>query len=186
MLLLSLLFFYDIFFVFGTDIMLTVAKGIKAPIKILFAGKYKEDGTREFNLLGLGDIVLPGVFMALALRFDVIKAMDAKWVKSSIDSEKAAQVHKRMMMLSTSVGKQYFLSCFVAYILAISITIAIMIFFDHGQPALLYLVPGVLLAVTLTAFLNGELKQMWEHSEDMFIGAVAKEEEETTENKKKD
>jgi len=37
MLLLSLLFFYDIFFVFGTDIMLTVAKGIKAPIKILFA-----------------------------------------------------------------------------------------------------------------------------------------------------
>ena len=45
-LLLTLLFFYDIFFVFGTDVMLTVAKGIKAPIKILFATGYKEDGTR--------------------------------------------------------------------------------------------------------------------------------------------
>lgn len=45
-LLLVLLFFYDIFFVFGTDVMLTVAKGIKAPIKILFATGYKEDGTR--------------------------------------------------------------------------------------------------------------------------------------------
>ena len=34
--LLSLLFFYDIFFVFGTDVMLTVAKSIDAPIKLLF------------------------------------------------------------------------------------------------------------------------------------------------------
>ena len=34
--LLILLFFYDIFFVFGTDVMLTVAKGIDAPIKLLF------------------------------------------------------------------------------------------------------------------------------------------------------
>ena len=32
--LLVLLFFYDIFFVFGTDVMLTVAKGIDAPIKL--------------------------------------------------------------------------------------------------------------------------------------------------------
>jgi len=32
--LLTLLFFYDIFFVFGTDVMLTVAKGIDAPIKL--------------------------------------------------------------------------------------------------------------------------------------------------------
>lgn len=32
--LLVLLFFYDIFFVFGTDVMLTVAKGIEGPIKL--------------------------------------------------------------------------------------------------------------------------------------------------------
>ena len=32
--LLSLLFFYDIFFVFGTDVMVTVAKSIDAPIKL--------------------------------------------------------------------------------------------------------------------------------------------------------
>lgn len=30
------LFFYDIFWVFGTDVMYTVAKNIDAPIKILF------------------------------------------------------------------------------------------------------------------------------------------------------
>ena len=35
-LLLTLLFFYDIFFVFGTDVMLTVAKNVDAPIKLQF------------------------------------------------------------------------------------------------------------------------------------------------------
>jgi len=61
-LLLTLLFFYDIFFVFGTDIMLTVAKGIDAPIKLLFPRDwYHEDGPK-FALLGLGDIVMPGFF----------------------------------------------------------------------------------------------------------------------------
>ena len=29
------LFFYDIFFVFGTDVMITVAKNIDGPIKLL-------------------------------------------------------------------------------------------------------------------------------------------------------
>jgi minor histocompatibility antigen H13 len=38
--LLCLLFFYDIFFVFGTDVMLTVAKGIDAPIKLMFPKDY--------------------------------------------------------------------------------------------------------------------------------------------------
>jgi len=33
-LLLALLFVYDIFFVFGTDVMVTVAKNIDAPIKL--------------------------------------------------------------------------------------------------------------------------------------------------------
>jgi minor histocompatibility antigen H13 len=30
------LFFYDIFWVYGTDVMLTVAKNIEAPIKLIF------------------------------------------------------------------------------------------------------------------------------------------------------
>jgi len=42
MLLLALLFFYDIFFVFGTDVMLTVAKNIDAPIKLMFPREPKE------------------------------------------------------------------------------------------------------------------------------------------------
>jgi minor histocompatibility antigen H13 len=36
MLMLWGLFFYDIFWVYGTDVMLTVAKSIDAPIKLMF------------------------------------------------------------------------------------------------------------------------------------------------------
>lgn len=82
-LLLTLLFFYDIFFVFGTDIMLTVAKGIDAPIKLLFPRDwYHEDGPK-FALLGLGDIVMPGFFIALCLRYDIVMTAQAKLKKDS-------------------------------------------------------------------------------------------------------
>jgi minor histocompatibility antigen H13 len=77
--LLSLLFFYDIFFVFGTDVMLTVAKSIDAPIKLLFPRNWTTTPP-EFSLLGLGDIVIPGVFIALCLRYDIIKSLNARKV----------------------------------------------------------------------------------------------------------
>jgi minor histocompatibility antigen H13 len=75
--LLSLLFFYDIFFVFGTDVMLTVAKSIDAPIKLLFPKDWSAEPP-QFSLLGLGDIVLPGVFIALCLRYDILRHCDLK------------------------------------------------------------------------------------------------------------
>lgn len=44
--LLWILFFYDIFFVYGTDIMVTVAKNLSIPIKLQFPYlKYAEDGS---------------------------------------------------------------------------------------------------------------------------------------------
>jgi minor histocompatibility antigen H13 len=46
------------------------------------------------------------------------------------------------------------------------VTITIMRIYKHGQPALLYLVPGVLGALWGTAFVRGEWKLMWEYTED--------------------
>lgn len=64
------LFLYDIFWVFGTDVMVTVAKNIDAPIKLLFPLDMTVIPTK-FSMLGLGDIVIPGVFVALALKYDI-------------------------------------------------------------------------------------------------------------------
>jgi len=75
--LLSGLFFYDIFWVFGTDVMVTVAKSFDAPIKVMFPKSLFEEKLKH-SMLGLGDIVLPGVFIAFLLRYDFHKASTDK------------------------------------------------------------------------------------------------------------
>ena len=62
------LFFYDIFWVFFTPVMVSVAKNFDVPIKLLFPRFSGED--KPFSMLGLGDIVIPGLYVALMLRFD--------------------------------------------------------------------------------------------------------------------
>ncbi|KAJ9145548.1 Intramembrane protease 2 [Coniochaeta hoffmannii] len=58
------LFVYDIVMVFYTPYMITVATKLDVPIKLVFTGSGRS------SMLGLGDIVVPGIFIALALRFD--------------------------------------------------------------------------------------------------------------------
>ena len=64
------LFFYDIFWVYGTDVMVTVAKKFNAPIKLLFPYDYSVNPPK-ISMVGLGDIIIPGIFVALALKYDI-------------------------------------------------------------------------------------------------------------------
>lgn len=66
MLLLWILFFYDIFWVFASDVMITVAMKFDVPIKLKFPL-----ASGKFSILGLGDMVIPGFLLALALKFDI-------------------------------------------------------------------------------------------------------------------
>jgi len=56
------LFIYDIFWVFGTEVMVFVAKSFEGPIKLMFPMDLLEKGlsANNFGMLGLGDIVIPG------------------------------------------------------------------------------------------------------------------------------
>jgi minor histocompatibility antigen H13 len=36
----------------------------------------------KHSILGLGDIVIPGIFVSLCLRFDVLKTLDLEKLKS--------------------------------------------------------------------------------------------------------
>lgn len=65
--------------------------------------------------------------------------------------------------------KSYFWAVNFGYLLAIICTIVVMLVFDHGQPALLYLVPGCLIAVLGTALVKGEFTEMWEFNEEEFV-----------------
>lgn len=129
------LFIYDVFWVFGTEVMVSVARKFDAPIKVVFPQDFLVNGIwgKHFAMLGLGDIVIPGIFIAFLLRFD--------------HSLKRKQ-------------NVYFWSCFLAYVLGLGITIGIMSYFKHAQPALLYLVPTCILIPLTIAFIRGDFKTL--------------------------
>ncbi|KAA3489790.1 signal peptide peptidase-like isoform X1 [Gossypium australe] len=128
--LLAGLFVYDIFWVFFTPVMVSVAKSFDAPIKLLFP---TADSARPFSMLGLGDIVIPGIFVALALRFDV----------------------------SRGKGSQYFKSAFLGYTVGLVLTIVVMNWFQAAQPALLYIVPAVIGFLAAHCIWNGDVKPVF-------------------------
>jgi len=153
-LLLTGLFFYDIFWVFGTDVMVTVAKNFDAPVKLLFPRNIFAS-TYQYSMLGLGDIVIPGIFIALMLRFDRKNAFPNKSVQ---DLAKSAY---------NSFDKFYFSSTLVAYVLGLVTTIAVMHTFKAAQPALLYLVPYCLGFALFTAVRRGEIGKLWSYTEEV-------------------
>jgi minor histocompatibility antigen H13 len=78
----------------------------------------------------LGDIVVPGAFIALMLRFDMTRQSPGK-----------------------KPSALYFNVTFIAYVIALFITILILQLFKHAQPALLYIVPLCLAFPLATAFI---------------------------------
>ncbi|CAI5760697.1 unnamed protein product [Candida verbasci] len=148
-LLLSLLFFYDVYFVFGSKIMLTVAQGIEIPIKLMIPRIGSTDN--QFSILGLGDIILPGTLVSLCLRFD-----QYNFYKNHKD---LAFHHVRRF------SKPYFIVSLLSYAIGLAITWGVLLVFKHGQPALLYLVPSLIIGVFGTALNRGELKELWNYSE---------------------
>src|ERR1700761_7136864 len=50
--------------------MVKVATSLDVPIKLLWPKSMAFAAERGFTMLGLGDVVIPGIFIALALRYD--------------------------------------------------------------------------------------------------------------------
>lgn len=73
---------------------------------------------------------------------------------------------------ANKANKTYFWACVVGYLIAILTTVVVMIIFEHGQPALLYLVPGCLFSVLITALIKGETAYVWSFSEETFLAKV--------------
>ncbi|XP_068966300.1 minor histocompatibility antigen H13 isoform X1 [Bombus flavifrons] len=155
------LLFYDAFWVFGTDVMVTVARSFEVPIKLVFPQDILEKGltASNFAMLGLGDIVLPGIFIALLLRFD------------------------NSLSRKTNV---YFYSTFFAYFMGLLATMLIMHLFNHAQPALLYLVPACLGTPVLLALAKGDLKALFSYEDHPVIPKQTEQTAQTQVETKKD
>jgi minor histocompatibility antigen H13 len=138
------LFFYDIFWVFGTEVMVTVAKSFDAPVKLLFP-KSLWAAEYAFSMLGLGDIVLPGAFVSFLFRYDLHRAAASK---------------------DKSSGTPYFTINFAFYFLGLVLTFFVMHYFQAAQPALLYLVPACLGSSLITSIFLGDLQGLITYEEE--------------------
>lgn len=111
-----------------------MATKFDAPIKLLFS----RGADLRPSMLGLGDIVIPGLFISLMLRLD-----------HEIHCKSRSESH---------FSKPYFTSACIGYFVGIAVTLYIMYAFEHAQPALLYLVPGCLISVLICSLIRGEFK----------------------------
>ncbi|OAA62413.1 signal peptide peptidase [Niveomyces insectorum RCEF 264] len=221
------LFVYDIVMVFYTPFMVTVATSIDAPIKLV-----AHSGGRS-SLLGLGDIVVPGIFICLCLRYDLycfyagkIKDVPTELettakteTKPETEQDAAVTTTTSTTITTTTMAtravkapyvnpqgrwgdrfwtrggarrpatpaaaaaattaitpglqaarfpKPYFRTAMVAYVVGLLLAMGVMLATGRGQPALLYLVPSLVLATWGRALVRGthELRALWAYTED--------------------
>mmetsp|Transcript_17250 Transcript_17250/g.67122 ORF Transcript_17250/g.67122 Transcript_17250/m.67122 type:complete len:340 (+) Transcript_17250:1-1020(+) len=145
------LFVYDIFWVFyssdifGENVMVEVAtKQAVNPVKHI-ADQFYIPVVDVLDMpvklvsgkmmLGLGDIVVPGLLVSFAIRYDVMRKRSAK--------------------------EGYFLHAFLGYCAGLLVTMFVVLALHIAQPALLYLVPGTLCPVVIAAWKKGELSHCW-------------------------
>jgi minor histocompatibility antigen H13 len=195
--------------------MVTVAKSLDVPIKLMFPRPAPADdpsASPSHAMLGLGDVVLPGIMIGLALRFDLFlfylrrQKSIAATTEGEEDTIEKPQYHslagrwsdhfwthsltgRPLWVAATekdskpeapfTFPKIYFTAGLVGYVLGLLATLGVMMVWNHAQPALLYLVPGVLGSVWLTALVRGELSLMWSYTEEI-------EDEETSKKKTDD
>ena len=227
--------------------MVTVATKLDVPIKLLFPrpdGCVYPVGAAEGSetmkeylvckakkatmaMLGLGDIVVPGMVVALALRFDLYlhylklqkKTKQLQQQEKGVDDGRSEpEKEKEKVPFQTATGawgerfwtsipttgnlttqvesapttqsplvealrarsfpKPYFYATVIGYLGGLVATVMVMQVWGHAQPALLYLVPGVLGMFWGTAVVKGELGVLWRYTE-------AEEEEGKEEEQKK-
>lgn len=138
------LFLYDIWWVFGSDlvfgskVMVTVATQIDSPGKLLFPNEHSD---LKYAVLGLGDVFVPGLFVNLTTALGKI------------------------------TGGPYFTAAVAAYAAALLGCFGVNLATNAAQPALLYLVPALIGSTLGTAALRDELPlvlqfKMGQHDDD--------------------
>lgn len=178
--------------------MVSVATSLDVPIKLMFPRPSPADAISKkpsHAMLGLGDIVLPGIMMGLALRFDLYLFYLRRQKRVPASEEGGKEIVEKPTYFSLAgrwsdhfwthslsgrplfttssskpeppftFPKTYFKASVAGYVAGMMATLYVMHVWQHAQPALLYLVPGVLGSLWLTALVRGEVGLMWNYSE---------------------
>ena len=96
--------------------------------------------TYDEHILGLGDLMLPGLLVVWAARLDM-RTYD------SLSSEPS--------------GRGYYPQALTCYAVGLCLANTAVQYFDVGQPALLYIVPCILVPILWRAYSDGTLGTLW-------------------------
>lgn len=124
------------------------APKLSLPGKLVFPSMHN---VGHFSMLGLGDIVMPGLLLCFVLRYDAYK-------KSQLlhSAETGVPPPNHLNRIT------YFHCSLIGYFLGLLTATVSSEFFKAAQPALLYLVPFTLLPLLVMAYLKGDLRRMWD------------------------
>ncbi|KAJ4951977.1 hypothetical protein NE237_028809 [Protea cynaroides] len=128
-----------------------IAKKLELPVKIVFprnllGGMIPGANATDFMMLGLGDMAIPAMLIALVLCFDHQKSRDPAGI----------------LDISSSKGHKYIWYALPGYAIGLVAALAAGILTHSPQPALLYLVPSTLGPVIYLSWLRKEFTELWE------------------------
>jgi len=182
-------FVYDIFFVFitphifGESIMVTVATGggqaqdpyycekypsegdcNNTPLPMLFAIPKINDWRGGLSMLGLGDIVIPGLICCFAARLDSAKHLaNSRRAREQTERDGTGEIPnaEEKRACSSRLLSGYFSPIIMAYAIGLMLATIAVYLMKRGQPALLYIVPLTLCTMVLKGSINNELRDLW-------------------------
>ncbi|CAM9358402.1 unnamed protein product [Chrysoparadoxa australica] len=138
------LFLYDIWWVNFSEVMVTVATTIEAPVKLIYPLPPGIERAYDFSILGLGDLVIPAVFCSM------MKNMDQAFDR---DGEKRPD------------KLRYFEASIAGYAAGLAVCFYANWVTGAGQPALLFLCPSLVASAILVGLNNGEVQRVLSFSQ---------------------
>lgn len=138
----------------------SIAPHLDLPVKLLFPQsllQWNRDDDAAVLMLGLGDIALPGMLIALLLGDDVLK-----WRRAAGPGADASGESLKMLRSSKFWRDSYVMPSWLGYCIGMFAALGVGTVLQAPQPALFYLVPATLLPVGLRARRRGELRSLWE------------------------
>ncbi|GAV79302.1 Peptidase_A22B domain-containing protein [Cephalotus follicularis] len=128
-----------------------ITKKLELPVKIVFprnllGGLIAGINSSDFMMLGLGDMAIPAMLLALVLCFDYRKSRDTV----------------SLLELHCSKGHKYIWFALPGYAIGLITALAAGILTHAPQPALLYLVPSTLGPVIVSSWMRKELIDLWD------------------------
>ncbi|KAJ6843772.1 signal peptide peptidase-like 1 [Iris pallida] len=129
-----------------------IAKKLEMPVKLVFprslvGGIVPGSNAVDYMMLGLGDMAIPGMLLALVLCFDHRKSRETG---NLVDT--------------SSKGPKYVWYALFGYAVGLVTALAAGILSQSPQPALLYLVPSTLGPVLFLSWTRKELQELWDGS----------------------